>query len=256
MVLCLAASGCAATSGKTRQVPLPIGDQQERSLGARLSASVEAQTPLATDKTVKEYVNSLGQRIARLCDRPDIPYTFRVLTVEGEPHSFSLPGGYVYVTTGLLLGIDTECQLAGILAHEVGHIVAHDGTTLLGEEMTDAELAVILRGGPPDSASAAIGKALATLRVGFGRDQERAADTRGLLYCARVGLNPAGMIQAMEKFQSGTPSGDQFWEPLAGNQPPMAERIAGLKQELASMGLDAGLPSDRQPYAKIRVRLP
>jgi predicted Zn-dependent protease len=250
------ACGCASTGQKVREVPLPISDQQERALGARLSAKVESGHKVSTNKSVIQYVNQLGQKIVRLSDRPEIPYTFRVLASEHEVRAFALPGGYVYVTTGLLLGLETECQLAGVLAHEVAHVVAHDASTALGAGVSDAELAVILRGGPPDSAAAATQKAFAVLNAGYGPAVESQANTNGIMYTARAGLNPAGAVQVMERMGNSGGAEGGFWEPLSGHQPTAAERVADLSAEIASHGLDAGLPSDPDPYGKVKAQLP
>ncbi len=256
IALLAAACGCASTTPRARLVPLPISDQQERALGARLAATVESENRVSTNRTANEYVNKLGQRIVRLSDRPDIPYTFKILASERWARAIALPGGYIYVTTGLLMGLDTECQLAGVLAHEVGHVASRDASTILGKEVPDAELAVILRGGPPDSAAMATQKALAVLDAGYGPDVEKQANTTGLMYTARAGLNPEGLIQVIAKMASGGDVGNQFWEPLSGSQPTPEERVGSLRMELSSLGLDAGLPSDPDPYAKVKAQLP
>jgi beta-barrel assembly-enhancing protease len=256
VALLAVACGCASTGLHVRQVPLPIDDQTERALGGRLSAKVESEYRINTNKNVNQYVNQLGQKIVRLSDRPDIPYTFKVLASEREARAFALPGGHIYVTTGLLMGLESECQLAGVLAHEVGHVAAHDAATALGAGVPDAELAVILRGGPPDSVAVATKNALAVLNAGYGAGTEKLADRTGIMYAARAGLNPMGAVQVMEAMGSHGGAGDGFWEPLSGHQPTAAERVAALQSEIASMGLDAGLPSDPDPYAKVKAQLP
>jgi predicted Zn-dependent protease len=233
-----------------------MDDQQERAIGARLAASVEARSHVSKNRTVIEYVNNVGQKIVRLSDRPEIPYTFKVLSDTREVRAFALPGGHIYVTTGLLLGVETECQLAGVLSHEVGHVAMRDPANLLGKEVPDAQLGVILRGGPPDSAKAAVEAALAALDVGYGAAAERNVNRQALLYSARAGLNPAGLIQMIQRLAGSSETPDRFWEPLSGHQPTAAERVSELEGELKSMGLDAGLPSDPDRYAKVKAELP
>jgi predicted Zn-dependent protease len=233
-----------------------MDNQQERAIGARLAAHVESRTRVSSNRVVIDYVNRLGQKIVRLSDRPDIPYEFKVLAEPREVRAFALPGGHVYLTTGLLLGIDTECELAGVLAHEIGHVAMRDPANLLGKEVPDPQLGVILRGGPPDSAAAAIAAALAALDAGYSAAIERDADRLALLYSARAGLNPAGLVQMIQKLAGSGDAADRFWEPLTGHQPTAAVRAADLQKELASMGLDAGLPSDPDPYAKVKAQLP
>ncbi len=252
--LALGLTGCAATRGKERAVPIPLADHHERALGSRLGARFEADVKPMSDPVVNDYVNQLSQRIARLSDRPEIPFAVRIYS-SAEPRALAFPGGRLYLSTGLLQRIDTESQLAGVLAHEVAHVVARNPSSLLERKLDDAELAAILQGPPGVDTTAAGAKAMALLLAGFERQAEQAADRAALLYAARVGVNPEGSIQVMEKLKGVSGSNETFWEPLSGGHPNPADRIAEAKSELKAMGLDAGLPNDLHPYAAIKKRV-
>src|SRR6266853_2895054 len=193
--LALLLPGCAGTHGKGREVPIPLSDQHEWIIGSRLAVRFETSVRPDADPNINEYTNDLGQRIARLSDRPEIPYSFRVFA-DPAPRAVAFPGGEIYVSTGLLKQVDTECQLAGVLAHEIAHVASHHPSAILEREMDDAELAAIARGARAASrgvdSTAAGAKALALLAVGYGQETERQADRTALLYVSRVGLNPDG----------------------------------------------------------------
>lgn len=257
-LLALVLPGCAGTHGKTREVPIPLSDQHERIIGSRLATRFESSVRPDTDPIVNDYVNQLGQRIARLSDRPEIPYTFRIIA-EAEPRSLAFPGGEIYVSTGLLRQVDNESQLAGVLAHEIAHVASHHPSAVLERELEDAELAAIARGaraaGRGVDSTAAGAKALALLAVGYGQETERQADRTALLYVSRAGLNPEGMIEVIEHLNPPTAKKEVFWEPLAGGHPSQVQRAILLHAELKSLGLDAGLPRDLRPYASVKSRL-
>lgn len=254
LTMALVATGCAATKGQERQVPVPLSDQHERIIGSRLATRFETGLRPEASPEVNDYLNQLGQRIARLSDRPEIPYPVRVF-VSPEPRAVAFPGGKIYVSTGLLKLIDTECEAAGILGHEIAHVAARHPAGILERELDDKELAAILLGPRGADTTAAGAKALELLGAGYGQETERKADVTALLYLSRVGLNPDGMIQVMEKLNPATAKKEEFWEPLSGGQQTPAERILFLRTELKSMGLDAGLPRDLRPYAPIKQRL-
>jgi predicted Zn-dependent protease len=141
------------------------------------------------------------------------------------------------------------------LAHEIAHVSSRQAAGLLEKELEDAELAQILLGPKGADTTAAGGKALALLAVGYRRDVESQADDTALLYVSRMGLNPEGLIQVIEKLNPTSAEKEVFWEPLAGGHPTPAQRVLLLRAELKSMGLDAGLPHDLHPYAPVKNRL-
>ncbi|NJR39320.1 MAG: M48 family metalloprotease, partial [Leptolyngbyaceae cyanobacterium CSU_1_4] len=100
-----------------------ISDQQEVSLGSKINEQLISQNEikLYANSSVKQYVNSVGQRLVPESDRPNIAYTFQVVE-DSALNAFATMGGYVYVTTGLLKAADNEAQLASVIGHEIGHI--------------------------------------------------------------------------------------------------------------------------------------
>ncbi|MGE5176954.1 MAG: M48 family metalloprotease [Hyphomicrobiales bacterium] len=245
--------GCGAAR-RAVQNREPIGDGDERMLGARLSAAVQAERKSASDPTVIGYVSSLGDRMARLSDRPGIPYVFAVYA-DTAAQAFSLPGGYVYVSTGLLARLGSRAELAGVLGHEIAHIAARDGVSRIVETVAREGVERILltpRDGPPDPETK---RALDAVLAGYPRDVERAADLAASLLATRVGLNAEGLVRAMDKVNAGSAAPGMFWESQPSKSDPIVKRIDGVRAEQKRMGLDAGLPYDPDSYAPIRARV-
>ncbi len=243
-------SGCAAT----RPRPAPLGDGEERIIGARLATAVQAANRSASDPAVTDYVRALGERLARLSDRPGIPYTFDVIA-DPAPRAFALPGGYLYVSTGLLSRLDSEAEVAGVLSHGLAHVAAKHPMSRLLEVMGRSGVEAILTSPRGGEITPAMRRGLETILAGYPRDIEREADKQGLLFTTRVALNPEGMIRAMEKVDAASGGGGAFWEGLSVSAPDQARRIAGLKAEVKTLGLDAGLPYNKERYAPIKARL-
>jgi predicted Zn-dependent protease len=243
-------SGC----GATRPKPAPLGDGEERIIGARLATAVRADNRSSGDMAVTEYVQSLGDRLARLSDRPGIPYTFEVIA-DPAPRSFALPGGYIFVSTGLLTRLDSEAEVAGVLSHGLAHVAGKHPMSRLLEVMGRSGVDAILTSPREGEITPATRRGLETVLAGYPRDIEREADKLGLLFTTRVALNPEGMIRAMEKVDAASGGSGAFWEGASGAAPDQARRIEGLKAEVKSVGLDAGLPYNRERYAPIKARL-
>jgi predicted Zn-dependent protease len=173
--------------------------EKEMALGKQLSLQVEKQHKLIVDKLITEYVNRLGQNLARHSDTK-IPLTVKV--VEGEdPNAITLPGGYIYVQTELIRTADTEAQLAAAMAHEIAHVAARHGTRqATKEDITQiATIPLIFMGGWP---GICVRGASSLAPMGFlavQRANESEADLLGLEYLYKTGYDPLGMVEIFEK---------------------------------------------------------
>ncbi len=251
----LFAAGCATTGPGGKKSVILIGEQEEKDIGAKMSAQIRTEKKVFADRTVTDYVSRTGQKIARLSDRPDMAYTFTVIE-DKTPNAFAVPGGYIYVHTGLLKMIDTQSQLAGVLGHEISHIVARHSVKQLQEGMGFQILSALVFGGSSQTTQAAVNVGLGLVMQGHSRADEAEADSYGTIYMARAGYNPEGMAQVMDKLATLSSSGEGFWENLASDHPPAAKRAAAVRAEIKDKGLDAGLPSDPEPYRTIKARVP
>src|SRR5512137_3074934 len=193
----LAAGGCATNpvTGKSDIVTMSVA--QEVEIGRQMHPKVLQEYGRYADEELQSYVNDLGQRIAAVSHRPELQYTFTVLDAD-EVNAFALPGGYVYITRGIMAYLNSEAQLVAVLGHEVGHVTARHavrqqtGATAAG---VGATLVGILTGSG-DLANLANLAGTALVR-GYGRDMELEADSIGAEYLARLGYSPEAMIDVV-----------------------------------------------------------
>jgi beta-barrel assembly-enhancing protease len=177
--------------------------QKEMNLGKQLALEVEKNHKVLTDKAVNEYVNRIGQNLARHSDAK-LALTFKV--IEGdEPNAITLPGGYIYVQTGLIKIADTEAQLAGALAHEIAHVAARHGTRQATQSQIGqaATLPLIFLPGWGGLCGLAANRFLApTAFLAAQRGYEKEADLLGIQYLYKASYDPLGMVEILERIFS------------------------------------------------------
>src|ERR1044071_9971421 len=178
-------------------------DSQVR-MGHEFAQQVEQSQHVITDPVVNEYVNRVGQNLVRNSDSK-LPFTIKVLDVE-EPNAFALPGGYMFVNAGTLLLADDESELAGVMAHEIGHVApcrAARGATRGNLAQIAMIPVVIMTGGIAGiGVNQAANYGIPALFSKFGRNFEAQADYLGVQYAYKAGYDPNGMINFFEKLQA------------------------------------------------------
>jgi predicted Zn-dependent protease len=200
----LLAAGCASVenpvTGRTERTVMD--ESQEVSTGAEQHKQVLAEYGVVKDSRVQAYVNELGQKLARNSDRPNLKWTFTVLD-SPEVNAFALPGGYVYVTRGIMAYMDSEADLAGVMGHEIGHVTARHGAQRATREQT-AGLGVLAASvlgavlGVGDIAQQVSQGVAAGYVARYSREQELQADQLGARYLARSGYNPRNMVDVIQ----------------------------------------------------------
>ncbi len=197
------ASGCAVNPVTGQQDLMFFSPDEDVKLGQKYAPEIEKQLGgRFPDENLQSYLDHVGQRIARVCHRPDIAYHFAAVDVDME-NAFAVPGGYVYITSGLLEKLGSEAQLAAILAHEVGHVVARDTMAAISRQigMTAALAAALVSGAPGDVANAT-SFITSVLSLQYSRDDEKDADLAGLAYMIQAGYDPNAMVETMRALQS------------------------------------------------------
>ena len=188
-----------------------ISEKQEIEMGQKLHGEFERESGgMYPDSHVQQYVNSVGQTMARYAGRPNLDWQFAVVNSD-QINAFAVPGGYVYLTQGLLFRMGNEAQLAGVLGHEAAHVarrhtakqVGRTRTTAIGSTVVGVVGGLFGYGWVGDVTSAAAGLS----NLSYGRDQEREADMEGLSYMTQAGYNPQGLVQLMQVLQSATGKG-------------------------------------------------
>ncbi len=230
--------GCA-TSGSPGGGVIFISTQEEVRIGAQAARQIEKKYPVLRDSPVADYVEEVGQRLARVCDRHDITYHFKVL-VSKEVNAFSLPGGWVYIFTGMLEKLDNTAQLAGVLGHEIGHIVARHAVKRLQIALGVGILYSIFLGRQGDPLTQNAVKFLINIAMsGYSRANEREADHLGIIYEYRAGYNPRGIIQVMEMIRGIHHGKISSWQKFLMDHPPPQERIRLLEGYLKQLPPEA-----------------
>lgn len=171
------------------------------------------------DAELQSYVSRIGADLAAVSELPELDFTFTVLNSE-VINAFALPGGYVYITRGLLALADNEAELAGVMAHEIGHVTARHsaqrysrGVLAQGGLAIGTILAGVLGGGAAaDLVQQAGGLGAQAYLAGYSRDQEFQADELGVRYMARAGYDPTAMSSFLEKLERN----DQLMRRLSG----------------------------------------
>ncbi|MBL4780900.1 MAG: M48 family metalloprotease [Porticoccaceae bacterium] len=190
--------------------PLPIHAEQALMMSAKKAAKigqemydeVTAQTPVLVDKKITDYVNTVGQKIARHSDEPDRQYTFTVLD-SPDINAFATPGGYVYINRGLLAYMNSESQLAAVLGHEVAHITAdHASQQQLAQTGSNVIAGVLtILTGSVDVGEASAQWGAASVK-GYGREMELEADALGNTFLNRAGYDSEAMIAIISQLKA------------------------------------------------------
>ncbi len=217
--------------------------------------SIDEFEGLYPEKEVQNYINSIGNKLAQEAERK-VPYKFWVVN-SGIVNAFALPGGPVIITRGLLLQLDKESQLAGVLAHEIGHINARHHVKFLEKTLA---LNLILQVGSlflPQNLTGEILLKLGEISAGllslkFSRDQEREADRYGFLFTFKAGYSPQGMIEVFEKFKALEKERPPEW---LSTHPLPETRIKEAKEYIKTFKPKGDLILNTQTFQRIKNHL-
>lgn len=228
-------SGCATIYNPATQKKetIWIGTQSEVSLGRDMDAEISKKLKVLDDPAMNQRVNFIGKRISMASDRQDLGYYFRVIK-DKELNAFAIPGGYVYVHSGLMQ-VATDDELAGVLAHEVGHIAARHSVKKLEATMTYDLLRSIVIGltGKETVVQAVDLFVFNPATLAYSRQDELLADRLSVRYTKKSGFNPNGIISFFGKLKKEQEKngGSQRIEILSSH-PDLDERIEKVKQEI------------------------
>ncbi len=247
--------GCVKTGPGGERSLILIPTETEVALGKDIVKDVESTEKVLNNAQVQSYVRAVGDKVAKVCDRKDVKYTFKVLDNE-EINAFACPGGFIYIYKGLMKKMDNEAQLAAVLAHEVGHVVArHSVKRLQAIYGYSIVMEVALGNKMSNTARQMIDAATGVVLLGYGRENEYQADEYGILYAKKAGYNPKGMIQVFEKFKQMEGQPPNTFEKLLMSHPPATDRINNGNKEISTVG-GTNLPYYESEYVAIKALLP
>ncbi|HEU5361436.1 MAG TPA: M48 family metalloprotease [Candidatus Deferrimicrobiaceae bacterium] len=237
--LALAVYACAVNpvTGKSELALVSFTQEEEVSLGAKAyGPAVQQQGGFYRDGALEAYVQGVGVRLARVSHRPDLSYRYRVLN-SSVPNAFALPGGFIVINRGLLVGLKSEAEMAAVLGHETGHVTAKH--SLAGYQRAIAANVLLagisIAAGDRAGIMQISGITASLINNGFSRDQEREADWLGIDYMVKAGYNPEGAVRLQEYFYSELEGGRNplFVEGLFRTHPFSAERLANARAYIA-----------------------
>lgn len=222
-----------------------LSDRQEVSIGEQINKELTgSEVKIYRDRAATRYVDEIGQLLAQQSDRANIPYTFQIVDDDGI-NAFATMGGFVYVNKGLMAAADNEAQLASVIAHEIGHIVARHSVKQM-RQMAIAQ-GVASAAGLDRNLAVQIGVELA-LRRPHSREAEYQADRLGLQMLGQAGYAQSAMIDFMKKLlnKSSPPT-------FLSTHPATSDRIAAMSQSIDPARADRGEGLNNAAYRqKIR----
>jgi predicted Zn-dependent protease len=261
--------GTALLLGCGTTVVNPVTGREERTVmdeateiaeGRKAHEQVLAEYGAYANPALQAYVNGVGQKLAKLSHRSQLPWTFTVLD-STEINAFALPGGYVYITRGLMAYLDSEAELAGVIGHEIGHVTARHGAQRATRQQ-DAGLGVLAAtvlgavlesqgvGGAAQAASQVSQTAAAGWLATYSREQELQADQLGAEYLARNRYNPSnmvdviGVLKSQEQFAADLARAEGRAAPSGANwlasHPSNDQRLADIRRIAAGYQGDYG----------------
>ena len=206
---------------------------KEVALGRQLAAEIDQQAKFVTDPVIGEYVNRLGQNIVLHSDAR-IPFTIKVID-SADVNAFALPGGFLYVNSGLILAADNESEVAGVMAHEIAHVAARHGVEQAskGRLFQWLSIPLIFVGGPVGVIVQNAANILVPMSfLKFSRGAEEEADRLGLQYMWASGYDPASMLSFFEKLKAREKRKPGTLEKLFSTHPATGDRIQKAQQLL------------------------
>ncbi len=210
-----------------------ISLETELAMGKGADQQITRQYGIYQDKELQIYVNEIGQNlISQLSDKVFSRYHFRIVD-SSDINAFALPGGYVYVTLGLLALVNNEAELAGVLGHEIGHIIFHHGAKQMVRNIGSQILALGGAIASPKNAGQWLAVSTAMfqqINLGYGREAEIESDEQGILNSKEAGYSPFGMAGFLRSLRRKEIMSGQSYHAFQASHPDTRERIvkAGL----------------------------
>ena len=196
LFLILSLSGCAVNPVTGKQDFVVLSEEQEIQMGREYNAQILRQYQIYEDEKIQNYVQSIGESLAKKSHRPNLIYRFTVLD-SPEINAFALPGGYIYINRGLMAYMSSEEELAAVLGHEIGHVTARHSVKQYSQAQLMGVLSAAIEINSGRTAGDIANLASGALLSGYGREMELEADDLGAQYIYQDGYSPQGMYDVL-----------------------------------------------------------
>jgi len=208
--------------------------EQQRDLGQSIAIAISNRYPVSKDRKLNEYVNLVGLTVASVSSKPEMTFTFGVLETS-DVGAYSTPGGYVFITRGALALANDESELAGVLAHEVAHVVFNHGIEAVksGKFRKAADPFVKQYGQNAGAFAQFVDEGADFIMVkGYSQEQERQADAKAIEYLILANYDPRGFARFLNRLDQQNQSRPQ--NPLMSTHPLTRERVGAVTRQIAS----------------------
>lgn len=212
-----------------------ISTEQEILIGRDAAQELESQFGVVSDPALTATVTSVGRRVAALSLRRDLPWTFRVLNTD-IVNAISLPGGFVYVTKGMMSFLRSNDELAFVLAHEIAHVDRRHHVAIIERNFFFSIVVSLLFGGGETTAGQVANLVRFLLTRGFSREAEFEADRVGVTFAHRAGFNAAAGFTFMERLRTAEGRDPSQFEVLFRTHPALNDRIVRVREQLRDLG--------------------
>lgn len=249
LTLATVLTGCAINpaTGK-RQISL-VSEAQEIAMGEEADPAISASYGLYDDPLLQKYIDDLGQSLAEVSERPQLPWTFRLVD-DPTVNAFAVPGGFIYITRGIMASLNSEAELVGVMGHEVGHITArHSVNQITRQQLSQIGMGVgMIVSSEFRRHGEAIMQGVQMMNLSYNRGDESQSDALGVRYMTRLDYDPNALIGVMKTL--GIVSGGSGRLPEWQLTHPYPEnREAELKRIIAESPVDySGYQVNRNAY--------
>jgi predicted Zn-dependent protease len=235
-------------------------EKEEREMGASDAAQVDSQLPLIRDSVIESYINTLGRSMASRTSRADLDWRFAVVN-SPEINAFALPGGFIYVNRGAIEQADRLDELAGIMGHEVGHVVLRHSVEQMQKAKKDEVGLVMLctlthicrsLGG-----QILVGAGAERMHARYSQHDEAQADSEGVVNTVRAGIDPEGLPSFFQKLLDKSATEPSAVEAFFSTHPTDQSRVSATRKQISEMPAAhaPGLVRDAPEFHSIQERV-
>lgn len=244
------------TFSKVKQATGTVSEEDEIKIGGLIVSTLLGAAPLVQNPQLQQYVNQVGRWVALQTERPDLPWVFSVIDSENV-NAFAAPGGYIVLTKGLFMALNSEAELAGVLGHEIAHVLQHHHLDALKKNarldlLGDALVASTDDRKKRKKLDKVVSAGTALYARGLDREDEYEADRVGAVLLARAGYDPYAFLDVLTTLDSLNPN-DKHMALLLKTHPPFSERL-GQMDKVMEGRLDSYAMAPRRTESLLAVQ--